>query len=140
MAGQEAIVTFFLTCQIVDVISKDSIGHTALSYAVMNGHENIARRLLRNEDVQVNSQDTIHGRTPLIFALEYKYYALAKLLLSRSDVDISICTKRGRTALDYAADARMQEEAQEISDLIKAKVDDSTSDLELSCDDGWEIE
>ncbi|KAJ8115950.1 hypothetical protein OPT61_g2519 [Boeremia exigua] len=140
MAGQEAIVKLFSKETAVDVISEDSMGHTALSYAAMNGHENIATRLLRNQNIQVNSQDRVHGRTPLIFAIEYKYYALAKLLLAHRDIDVSICTKRGRSALDYARDVQVQGDAQEVFDIIKSKMGDSDSDPEFSCDEGWELE
>jgi ankyrin repeat protein len=111
MRGREGIIRLLINFTGVDVISRDSIGHTALSYAVMNGHEGVVRQLLDTSKVDVNSRDTIHGRTPLLFALEYGYKTIAKLLLDEPDIDVHLANNRGRTPLDYARDKGMYEAA-----------------------------
>jgi ankyrin repeat protein len=142
MKGQDTIVEFFLNTpifpnsQTVDVISKDNIGYTALSFAVLNGHEKIVSRLLRNKTVEINSRDNIHERTPLMIALEYRYYALAKLLLAEPNIDVSISKKHGKTALDYATESSIQREAPEMYGLIEAKMNGPESESEFPCDDG----
>jgi len=115
MRGREGIIRLLINFTGVDIKSRDSIGHTALSYAVMNGHEGVVRQLLDTSKVDVNSRDTIHGRTPLLFALEYGYKTIAKLLLDEPDIDVHLPNNRGRTPLAYALDKGMYEAAEIIS-------------------------
>jgi len=115
MRGREGIIRPLIDSTGVDVISRDSIGHTALSYAAMNGHEGVVRQLLSTGKVDVNSRDTINARTPLLFALEYGYKTIAKLLLDEPDIDVHLAKNCGQTPLDYARDKGMYEATQIIS-------------------------
>ncbi|PSN67583.1 ankyrin [Corynespora cassiicola Philippines] len=130
--GREKIVPLLLECAQIDVNLQDTISQTALSYATMNGHEDIVSRLLGAKQVDINSQDNIHGRTPLIFALENGYHNIARLILTRPDIDVNICTKAGKSPLDFARRGGMQEETNMIARLIRAKRHCTSSVSKLS--------
>lgn len=117
MRGCDGIIKILIDSTGVDLVSRDSIGHTALSYAAMNGHDGAVRQLLKlnTGQVDVNSRDTIHGRTPLLFSLEYGYETIAKLLLAEPNTNIHLANNHGRTPLDYARAKEMHEAAQIIS-------------------------
>lgn len=110
--GRESIIRLLINTTGVDIISQDSIGQTALSYAVLHGHEGVVRQLLTSGEVNIYSRDTIHGQTPLLLALKYKYKSITKLLLDRPNIDINVCGNRGQTLCDYARDQGMYEEAE----------------------------
>ena len=59
--------------------------------------------LLGLEDVNPDTPDTEHGRTPLSWAAENGYKGIVRLLLEREDVDPNSSSKSGQTPLRVAA-------------------------------------
>ena len=87
-----------------DVHSKDYMGRTPLKLAIIEGHVEIAKFLVDQDDVSAESRDE-HGRTLLSWAALAGHAEIVKLLLARDDViadsrDIISCAP-----LSYAASA-----------------------------------
>ncbi|KAH0534088.1 hypothetical protein FGG08_007313, partial [Glutinoglossum americanum] len=74
---------------------------TVVSYF---GHEAVAKPLLATEEVDVNSEDSNYGRTPLSWAAGGGHEAMVKLLLATEEVDVDSKDGRyGQTPLSWAA-------------------------------------
>ena len=83
----------------------DTVGRTALVWAAVRGHEDVAKILLRRKDVNPNTADTEYGRTPLLWAAMGRHEGIVRLLLERKDIDPNTAdTKYGRTPLLWAAE------------------------------------
>lgn len=66
----------------IDVNTQDTDGHTALSWAVFNGHVEVVTLLLQNPDVRTDIAD-IDGMTPLSWAIAKRQPIILVLLLER---------------------------------------------------------
>ena len=99
--GSTSIMTKILELGIV-ADSRDSNGHTPLSYAVAEGHETIVKLLVDRDDVAADSKDYMR-RTPLSRAAAKGHEKIVKLLLDRDDVIAGSRDKIARTPLSYAA-------------------------------------
>ena len=84
-----------------DVNAKDKCCQTALMWAVMKGHVEIAELLLAQEDIKVNAPDVL-GKTALMFAAKNGHKDAVQKLLA-TGVDIHVKTTDGKTALIWAA-------------------------------------
>lgn len=69
----------------VDMNTKSGSGLTAISIAARRGLESIARMLLAQKDIQLNTVDTRLGRTPLAWAVAFRHNNIVQLLLTRRD-------------------------------------------------------
>jgi ankyrin repeat protein len=78
---------------------KDSSGKTALSWAVSNGRDTMAKLLLATEGVDPNSCDE-RSRTPLLLAIQRGHETIAKLLLEKDGIDANIGSYPARNWCD----------------------------------------
>ena len=88
--GIAEIVAAILETKECDVNATDCIGHTALVWAAIEGHEEVVRRLLDQEGINpdhVHTRSGPSGRTPLSWAAESGYEGIVKMLLERGDVN-----------------------------------------------------
>ena len=96
-----------------EVNCRDEDGHTALHYAVMNGHDRIVLLLLADPRVDVNCRDK-HGATPLSLCLaaaadvcsqtdQTDHNRVVQILLADQRVEINATDKHGYTPLHGAA-------------------------------------
>ncbi|XP_029380824.1 KN motif and ankyrin repeat domain-containing protein 4-like [Echeneis naucrates] len=81
-------------------IRSRQTGQTALHLAVRHGRV-VMVRLLLSCGVDANVQDS-EGTTALMFASERGHTHIARLLLERSQCDLTVTDKRGQTALSVA--------------------------------------
>ncbi|XP_035525863.1 KN motif and ankyrin repeat domain-containing protein 4-like [Morone saxatilis] len=81
-------------------IRSSQTGQTALHLAVRHGRV-VMVRLLLSHGADANIQDS-QGTTALMFAAERGHTHIARLLLERSQCDLTLTDKRGRTALSIA--------------------------------------
>ncbi|XP_014914305.1 KN motif and ankyrin repeat domain-containing protein 4-like [Poecilia latipinna] len=81
-------------------ICSSQTGQTALHLAVRHGRV-VMVRLLLSCGADANIQDN-QGMTSLMFASERGHTHIARLLLERSQCDLTLTDKRGRTALSIA--------------------------------------
>jgi len=95
--------------------------------------------LLAREDINPNTADTEHGRTPLLWAAEGGHVEVARLLLAREDINPNTAdTERGRTPLLWAAvgghDAivKMLLEREDINPDIPGLTDETALELATS--------
>ena len=82
----------------------DSGGFTGLHYIAYMGITEIATDLVKMERWDLNGRDW-NGETPLIWAIKYENYRLAKLLLEQGGVNPALSDKQGLTPLTHAAKA-----------------------------------
>ena len=52
---------------------------------------------------EINNKDAIYGMTPLMWAASQGHDALAQLLLTQPEIDVTVTDNFGDTALHYAA-------------------------------------
>ncbi|XP_076600394.1 KN motif and ankyrin repeat domain-containing protein 4-like [Chaetodon auriga] len=81
-------------------VRSNQTGQTALHLAVRHGRV-VMVRLLLSCGADANVQDS-QGTTALMFASERGHTHIARLLLERSQCDLTLTDKRGRTALSIA--------------------------------------
>lgn len=67
------------------------------------GLEAVVKLLLARSDINIDSKDTLNGRTPLSCAAMYGHTTIVKLFLARSDVDPDSKDDYERTPLSFAA-------------------------------------
>ena len=84
---------------------QDNEGRTALHWATIRGHLEIAKLL--SEHSNINLQDDLH-KTPLLLAIEYDQYDTAAYLLTLSTIKINHRDHAGNTALHWAVHANSQ--------------------------------
>ena len=85
--GAVKLVAGVLEMKEWDVNARDCMGHTALMWAVIQGHEEVVNMLLEREDVNPDQPDTKYGRTPLSWAAREGHQGVVKILLERGDVN-----------------------------------------------------
>lgn len=83
--GDANMIRSLIASDETELDHKDAIlGRTALSWAVIKGHLNVAKQLLDTDKVNVRKEDN-HGRTPLHWALDGGHYEIARLMLQRDN-------------------------------------------------------
>ena len=103
--GIVEIVAALLEKKIWDINVTDTLGRTALVWAIIPGHEEVVRILLQRKDINPNTSDTQYNRTPLLWAAERGNEGVVKLLLEREDIDLNAADSGyGRTPLWWAAE------------------------------------
>ncbi|KAI5789383.1 ankyrin repeat-containing domain protein, partial [Pyronema domesticum] len=70
-----------------------------LHIAAKNGHAKVASVLLKQNTVDINAKDYIHGHTAFISACEWGHENVVKLLLAQGDVEVNAKDNGGNTAL-----------------------------------------
>ncbi|KAL6229332.1 hypothetical protein BDW75DRAFT_249849 [Aspergillus navahoensis] len=86
----------------IDINAKNRKGRTALWNATRQGHDQVASRLLIEEDVQVNSTGTGESTdwsTSLHHAVEEGNLALVHQLLTKPTADPNVSDEHGQTPL-----------------------------------------
>jgi len=95
----------------------DKSGRTPLMWAVVNGHEGVARLLLVRKDVHPNISETEHGLTPLLFAAKNGHEGIVELLLRQRSLNPNISDRNRQTPLMLAR----QNGHDRIVELLQAK-------------------
>ena len=107
-SGQTEKVKLFLengqidVNHILDSTDHPNNGHTALTLASMNGHNDVVELLLKNEKIDVNQRGGIDdGKkwTALSFASDQGNRAIVELILAKDGVDVNKGDINGWTAL-----------------------------------------
>ena len=83
-----------------DIEARDHRNQTPLIPAAFNGHYKVVELLLQKTS-NVNSID-MYGRTPLSHASGSGYKEMVKLFVGRSDVDVNLEDRIGRSPLSWA--------------------------------------
>ena len=87
-----------------DTNAADCTGSTPLIWAAYKGHEEVARILLKLEDVNPNCVDINCGRAPLTLAVGVGHEGVVGILLERKGINPDQAdTIHGRAALSWAA-------------------------------------
>ena len=81
---------------------------TSLHSACKDGNEELCRKLLSNNDTDVNAQDA-DGWTPLHYACRNSHINCVKLLLEKKNIKINTRNFQGFTALYLAVDSAIRE-------------------------------
>ncbi|RPA98307.1 ankyrin [Choiromyces venosus 120613-1] len=128
--GVQEIMIASLGIKDWDLNATDAHSNTALSWAVIAGHEGIVEMLLERNDVNPDMADSDgrtaphfrivelllerndvnpdtaddDGRTPFSFATEHGCEGVLELLLERNDVDPDRADNEGRTPFSWAAE------------------------------------
>jgi hypothetical protein len=76
-------------------------GLTPLLIACQENHPDCVKKLVENEDVDVNAVDT-YGRTGLFIAAEFGYPDVVRKLLTRSDINSYKSDNKGKIPLEIA--------------------------------------
>ncbi|XP_068604850.1 KN motif and ankyrin repeat domain-containing protein 4-like [Brachionichthys hirsutus] len=100
-------------------VCSNQTGQTALHLAVRHGRV-VMVRLLLSHGADANIQDS-QGTTALMFASERGHTHIARLLLERSQCDLTLTDKRGRTALSIATQGSHAETATLLQAHAKAR-------------------
>jgi len=85
--GHEQVVSLILAEENADSRKSDKDNRSPMSYAAQNGHEAVARLLLQADPEPSDEKDEIYGRRPVEWALDSKYVALARLLLTYPSIE-----------------------------------------------------
>ena len=86
----------------VDVNSQDDMGDTALIWAIVNGHTEIADELLKQPNINVNIKNK-YGNTALIWANREGHIEIVKELLKHPNIDVNSIDESKNTALILAS-------------------------------------
>ena len=84
--------------------AQDRSGKTPLVYAVIFGHIDLIKWLVKKKDVDIQKAIKKHGKTVLHWAATCNQLALAKWLVEEQGVDIRATDKFGKTALCCAVE------------------------------------
>ena len=105
------------------ILNDNEEYETALTLAVKEGHIDVIKFLLADDDIDVNLPG--HQLTALIIAIVEKNKEAVELLMVHKDIDINYENDKGLTALDFAIKEDYQEavtmlkKAQEASSQVK---------------------
>ena len=107
--GIGEIIAALLAIKEWNINARDIMGQTALVWAAVGGHEDVAKILLQLKDVDPNTADTEYGRTPLWWAARHGHEGVVKLLLEREDINPNTAdTRYGETPLWWAVRRRRE--------------------------------
>lgn len=85
------------------IINKqNSKGETLLYKAVFNNNLHIVKRLLNENDIDVNIKTYDKGFTPLLLAIYFRYHKILKLLLGQDNIDVNIRDVNNHTPIILA--------------------------------------
>ncbi|EJD03556.1 ankyrin [Fomitiporia mediterranea MF3/22] len=118
-----------------DINFKDSLGNTALHYAVSHGSTDVLEHLLEHDDCDVDPINRLEGATPLHLAVkledkELRDYVFQTLIDAGADTTIK--DKEGDTMLDLLSPT----EDQELIRMVrKARADQNISRADIAEDD-----
>ena len=99
--GIVELVTALMDNKVREINRRDWIGVTPLLWAAWNGHEEVVRFLLGQENISPDRSDR-QGRTPLWRAASGGHEGAVRLLLKQRDVDPNSQDKTGETPLQSA--------------------------------------
>jgi len=120
---------------------KDCLERTPLIWAAGYGHKEVVQLLLKQERVEVNSNDTL-ASTPLSLAVINGHEAIVQLLLQQEGVEVNAEDGDGRTPLPWAAirghEAVVRLLLQHEGVDVNAKVDEGLTPLSLAAEQGHE--
>ncbi|KAL3440433.1 ankyrin repeat-containing domain protein [Aspergillus insuetus] len=115
LQGRARIVDLLLSHKDIEINGKNLLGMSALSCAAREGHQAVVESLLAFPELDVNSKihsDSLpqpelprslgYARTALQLAVAGGHNSIAKLLLSRTDIDTRARDARGHTPLEVA--------------------------------------
>ncbi|OKL60830.1 hypothetical protein UA08_03749 [Talaromyces atroroseus] len=119
--GITPVVDYWMEFEDIDINAKDNVhGRSALSWAAGNGHENVVKlltqtsrksikkghypvmRMLIEKDIDVETNDSQYGRTPLLWATVNNHIAMVRLLLEKGANTEAKDNQYGRTPLLWA--------------------------------------
>jgi len=100
--GISRIVDALIAMQCYDINEGDFRGHTPLAWAARNGHNEVVKILLGQEEINPDKPEN-HGYTPLLIAAENGHEDVVKTLLGREDVHPNKPSSYGYTPLSCAA-------------------------------------
>ncbi len=101
--GHTAVVDELIGEKDIEIDCQDAVfRQTPLVTAAVNGHADIARRILATGQADINKRDKL-GRTPIFLAMLFQNEEIAKDMLAAETLDISCQDNQGRTLLSYAA-------------------------------------
>jgi len=102
--GIVEIVAIVLEKKEWDANATDCLDSTALKWAVINGHGEVVKMLLEQEEINPDQADTDYGRTPISYAAEKGHSGIVKMLLEREGVNPDRAdTDDGQTPISWAA-------------------------------------
>ena len=102
IAGHHEIVERLLVCGADHTASCTAVGHTALEWAAVQDHVEVARVLLAHDsDPNVVSANSFMGHTPLMLAASTGHTEVLRLLLDAGS-DFRLVDNRGHNALSLA--------------------------------------
>lgn len=101
--GHTAVVEELIGGKDIEIDCQDAAyGLTPLATAAVNGHAEIAQRLLATGRADVNKQDRL-GRAPIFLAMFFRNGGVVKDMLAAETLDLSCQDNQGRTLLSFAA-------------------------------------
>lgn len=103
--GHEGVVLVLLAKEATLTNLGDDFNWTPLSLATAKGHACVAKLILDKDSTAINVRDTVHGRTPLLWAAQNGHDMIVGYLLQIKDLDVDVVDKAGRTSLSRAAGA-----------------------------------
>lgn len=93
----------------------------ALHLGVLLNDEDVLHLLIDLDRDAVNIQND-RGETPLHLAVKHKYLDMVRILVMNTTPDVTLMTKDHKTAIDYAADAKMLDTKQLLEWLLLKKI------------------
>ena len=100
--GDLTWVKTFLPCPQIDINIGNQYGITPLQEAARDGYNEITRLLLSNFKIETNKDNSVNGKTALIYAAEEGKWEVVKMLLSNAQINVEISDIKGESALQKA--------------------------------------
>ncbi|KAH8122467.1 ankyrin repeat-containing domain protein, partial [Trichoderma asperelloides] len=100
-ANGSDIIKLLLARSDINLNTKDVMGNTPLSIAVLNEDEEIAELLLRTQGIDVNTKN-YESDTPLIHAIRNNNTSIIKLILNSDQINVNSENVRGWTPVWHA--------------------------------------
>lgn len=109
----EYIIGRILQLKCIDINYHFSC-HTLLTYACMNNCLNLVTNILKNDDADVNLNESKKGDTPLMIAIRQNNFDIVELLIKEPNINVNIQNFEQETALTIATTNKLHK----IIDLI----------------------